>query len=188
MRQARFLQSVSNGADAVKAMLPVVDNCKRYIRRYRPQLPTPAHLGELTIPAELTTTLDQDPQPFLLYDNRQDVNNRVIAFATEDNLRLLAEVDTFFMDGTFDTAPPLFKQIFTIRIAFSTIHITAVYYLLQQKARVSYQELFQAIVDKCEELDLTLNVTKVVSDFEDGLLRTVLYLVVKWNTKVYFTT
>jgi hypothetical protein len=26
------------------------------------------------------------------------------------------------------------------------------------KARVGYQELFQAIVDKCEELGLTLNV------------------------------
>jgi hypothetical protein len=39
--------------------------------------------------------------------------------------------------------------------------------------RVGYQELFQAIVDKCEELGLTLNVTKVVSDFEDGLLRAI---------------
>ena len=163
-------ESVSNCADVVKAMLPVENNSKRSIRRYRPQLPTPAHLGELTIPAELTTTLDQDLQPFLLYDNGQDANNRVIAFATEDNLRLLAEADTFFMDGTFDTAPPLFKQMFTIRIAFSTTYITAVYCHLQKKARVGYQELFQAIVDKCEELGLTLNVTKVVSDFEDGLL------------------
>ena len=83
------------------------------------------------------------------------------------------KADTFFMDGTFDTAPPFFKQIFTIRIAFSTTHITAVYCLLQKKARVGYQELFQTIVDKCEELGLTLNVTKVVSDFEDGLLRAI---------------
>jgi hypothetical protein len=36
------------------------------------------------------------------------------------------------------------------------------------KARVGYQELFQAIVDKCKELGLTLNVTKVVSDLEGG--------------------
>jgi hypothetical protein len=73
-----------------------------------------------------------------LYDNGQNANNRVIAFAAEDNLRLLAEADTFFMDGTFDTAPPLFKQIFTIRIAFSTTH--TIYYLLQKKARVDYQK------------------------------------------------
>jgi hypothetical protein len=50
------------------------------------------------------------------------------------------KADTFFMDGTFDTAPPLFKQIFTIRIAFSTTHIPAIYYLLQKKARVDYQK------------------------------------------------
>jgi hypothetical protein len=73
-----------------------------------------------------------------LYDNGQDASNRVIAFATEDDHRLLAEADTFFMDGTFDTAPPLIKQIFTIRIAFSTTHIPAVYCLLQKKARVCY--------------------------------------------------
>lgn len=168
-----FAESVSCCSDAVKAMLPVEDNCKRSIRRYRPQLSTPSNLGELTIPQEFTTTLDQDPQPFLLYDNGPEANNRVIAFATEENLRLLADADTFFMDGTFDTAPPLFKQIFTIRIAFSTTHITAVYCLLQKKSRVGYQELFQAIVDKCEALGLTLNVAKVVSDFEDGLLRAI---------------
>jgi hypothetical protein len=50
------------------------------------------------------------------------------------------KADTFFMDGTFDTAPPFFKQIFTIRIAFSTTHIPAIYYLLQKKARVDYQK------------------------------------------------
>jgi hypothetical protein len=122
-----------------------------------------------------------------LYDNGQDAKNRVIAFATEDNLRLLAEAHTFFMDGTFDTAPPLFKQICTIRIAFSTTHITAVYCLFQKKARVGYQELFHAIVDKCEELGLALNVTKVVSNFED-YVPSMLYSVVKWNTKVAFTT
>ena len=64
--------------------------------------------------------------------------------------------------------------------------------LLQMKARVGYKERFQAIVDKCEELGLTLNVTKVVSDLEDGLLHvyvpSMLYSVVKWNTKVAFTT
>lgn len=112
--------------------------------------------------------LDQDPQSFLLYDNGQDANNRVIAFATEDHPRLLAEVDTFFMDGTFDTAPPLFKQIFTIRIAFSTIHITAVYYLLQKIPGTFPGRRWQV-----RELSLTLNVAKVVSDFEDGLLRAI---------------
>ena len=63
MHQARFLQSPYPIVQmSVKTMLPVEDNCKRSIKRYRPHLPTPAHRGELTIPAELTTTLDQDPR------------------------------------------------------------------------------------------------------------------------------
>jgi hypothetical protein len=45
---------------SVKTMLPVEDNCKRSIKRYRPHLPTPAHRGELTIPAELVLKTDRD--------------------------------------------------------------------------------------------------------------------------------
>ena len=126
MHQTRFLQSPYPIVQMpVKAMLPVEDNCKRSIKRYRPHLPTPAHLGELTIPAELTTTLDQDTRSSCTTMGKMPTTG-----LSQKTIRLLAEADTFFMDGTFDTAPPLIKQIFTIRIAFSTTHITAVYCLL----------------------------------------------------------
>ncbi|CAG2190399.1 unnamed protein product [Mytilus edulis] len=125
-----FAECLSYTSHTVKAMLPAEDNCKRSIRRHRPILPSPSTLSELTIPSDFSTTVDEDPQPFLFYDNCTDSNSRVVAFATDDNLRLLAAADTIFMDGTFDTAPPLFKQIFTIRITCSNSHITVVYGLL----------------------------------------------------------
>ena len=50
-------------------MLPVDDNCKRTIKRHIHQLPTPATLPYLVLPTELTITLDDDPQPFLLYND-----------------------------------------------------------------------------------------------------------------------
>jgi hypothetical protein len=72
------------------------------------------------------------------------------------------------MDGTFDAAPPLFKYIFTIRVPFGNTHITVVYSLLQKKTRQTYEELFQAVIDKCNNLGIAVNITKVVVDFEDG--------------------
>ena len=119
-----FAECVSTTSNAVKSMLPAEENCKRTIRRHRPQLPSPSSLKQLTIPPEFAVTLDEDLQPFLFYDNGPDARTRVIAFATEDNLRHLATADTLYMDGTFDTAPPLLKQIFTIRVPFGNTHIT----------------------------------------------------------------
>jgi hypothetical protein len=69
-------------------MLPAEENCKRSIRCHRPQVPSPSSLQQLTIPPEFAATLDEDPQPFLFYDNGPDARTRVIAFATEDNLML----------------------------------------------------------------------------------------------------
>lgn len=107
-----FAECLSYTSHTVKAMLPAEDNCKRSIRRHRPILPSPSTLSELTIPSDFSTTVDEDPQPFLFYDNGTDSNSRVVAFATDDNLRLLAAADTIFMDGTFDTAHH-FSNIFS---------------------------------------------------------------------------
>jgi hypothetical protein len=150
-------------------MLPAEENCKRSTRHHRPQLPSPPSLQQLTIQPEFAATLDEDPQPFLFNDNGSDARTRVIAFATEDNLRHLATADTLYMECTFDTAPPLFKQIFTIRVPFGNTHITVVYSLLQKKTRQAYEELFQAVIDKCNNLGIAVNITKVFTDFEDAL-------------------
>lgn len=66
-----FAECVSTTSNAVKSMLPAEENCKRSIRRHRPQLPSPSSLQQLTIPPEFAATLDEDPQPFLFYDNVQ---------------------------------------------------------------------------------------------------------------------
>lgn len=40
--------------------------------------------------------------------------NRILVFSSDQQLKLLFESDTIFMDGTFDTAPPHFKQVYLI--------------------------------------------------------------------------
>jgi hypothetical protein len=63
-------------------LLPAEENCKRSIRRHRPQLPSPSSLQQLSIPPEFAVTLDEDQQPFLFYNNGPDARTRVIAFGS----------------------------------------------------------------------------------------------------------
>ena len=57
-----------------------------------------------------------DGKPLVLYDSLEDktVNERIIVFGTEQNLRALNNFRTWFTDETFQTAPSIFVQMFTI--------------------------------------------------------------------------
>ena len=153
-------------------MLPGHETCKRTIRNQRPTPPVPASLAEFgSIPEEFSST--STGEPFLIYDNGAHNPNRILAFASTDSLTRLAQADTIFMDGTFKSSPTIFTQIFCMRIPFKNTAITAVYALLPNKSRAVYEELFQAVVDKCEELGHGMFVETVITDFEDSILRSV---------------
>ena len=53
-------------------------------------------------------------EDFLMAKDGQG-EDRLIMFATEVNIKLLCEAQTIYVDGTFQTCPSLFYQIFTIR-------------------------------------------------------------------------
>lgn len=71
----------------------------------------PKVLAELKICGEFSRTIKDEL--FVLYDNK-DGENRIIMFCTRDNLNFMAMCDDLYMDGTFDAAPLLFKQLYTI--------------------------------------------------------------------------
>ena len=169
-----FSQSVSQCDDAVKALLPTADSCKRTLRNQRPTpraLQRLADLGDL--PREFTLTTGPTPENFLIYDNGNNRNDRILVFGTTASLRLFAAAETFYMDGNFAMAPNIFRQLYVIRVPFGRDVVTAVYALLPTKTRAVYEELFQALVDRCTDMDLQLNVRYVITDFEDAVLRAV---------------
>ncbi len=55
---------------------------------------------------------------YLLADRIQrvdgEVGKRLIIFATDEQLRILFTSSHILMDGTFDSAPPHFEQIYSI--------------------------------------------------------------------------
>jgi len=48
-------------------------------------------------------------------------------FATDCGLSLLAEAQTWFVDGNFGLAPDFFMQLYVIRVQKDSVFITAIY-------------------------------------------------------------
>ena len=78
-------------------------------------------------------------------------------FTTRESLRNIASADTLSFDDNFSLAQ-VFKQLFVIRVSFADTAITTTgCVLLSNKTRATYEELFQAVVDKRAESGFDLN-------------------------------
>ncbi|XP_018494218.1 uncharacterized protein LOC100906734, partial [Galendromus occidentalis] len=70
--------------------------------------------------SEMTTKGD----PFLLYDSGEGDCERMIIFATPDNLELLKTCGEWFLDGTFKVCPLIFHQMYSVLVKISGSHKT----------------------------------------------------------------
>lgn len=50
---------------------------------------------------------------FLFFDNESE-SNRIVIFATNENLNVLAQCNAIFCDGTFGIVPKMFEQLYTL--------------------------------------------------------------------------
>ena len=58
-------------------------------------------------------------EDFLHYDNGREAGAaRILIFTTARNLQILQRATTWAMDGTFNIAPPLFAQVYTIHAKY----------------------------------------------------------------------
>lgn len=155
---------------SVRAALGKMESVKRTIRNHkRGALPKdPSTMQDLVLEGEWTL---HDGEEFLIHDSGTDSNNRILAFATEEGLRLLARSREWFMDGTFATAPKLFKQLYVLRVPLGESAVSCVYAFLPGKSQAVYEELFQAIVDRCENLGFDLDPNTIVCDFELAVIK-----------------
>ena len=55
-------------------------------------------------------------------------------FGTDLGLRHLASSDSWYMDGTFDVASPLFTQLYVVRVPLGESTVTSVYAFLSKQA------------------------------------------------------
>ncbi|EAT32996.1 AAEL014751-PA [Aedes aegypti] len=130
----------------------------------------PETLEEFCVPDQFTQTLDGDR--FLLADIVEDTE-RALIYTTSDNIRKLSEAKYWVCDGTFDTVPGHFRQLFTIHasIAPSQKHTyPMVYVLMSSKTESLYRQVFSTMIEKADELEIELNPHSILTDLEKALI------------------
>ncbi|MPC21593.1 hypothetical protein E2C01_014581 [Portunus trituberculatus] len=104
---------------------------------------------------EWKDTLGPNPQQFLLYDNGPEAVSRIIAFATLEGLLRLAAAETIYI---------LYGR--QLQDGSSTVYSS-------NKTRAVYSELFDVVVDSITQFGINLHVQRVLTDFEDAVLRAI---------------
>ncbi|CAF1631582.1 unnamed protein product, partial [Didymodactylos carnosus] len=96
-------------------------------------------------------------------------NERILIFATDEQLQLLFNSTQIFTDGTFDSCPPFFYQLYVIHGIEFGRQFPCVFALLPRRKRNTYVKLFRYITDNAIRLNTVFNPTRIMSDFESGL-------------------
>lgn len=159
----------------VRANIGNISTCKRDLQRQRrgclPKDPTTRQ--DLVIPEEWTTTGEANPQPFLIHDTGPGERQRVLVYASEEQLRHLGRSDTWFMDGNFAMSPSVFEQLYVIRAPLGDSAVSCVYAFLPGKSAQVYQELLQAVLNKMETMQIYPDPRVVITDFELAAIQAV---------------
>ena len=92
--------------------------------------------------------------------------DNVHVLATDDNIKLLAESEELYMDGTFKSSPRLFHQVYTIHVFKHGKQFPLVYCLLPGKSQIIYAKLFAILSDAMDDLMVQPQFQRVTSDFE----------------------
>jgi hypothetical protein len=160
----------------------------RVRRQDTPVLPTSMNFD---IPNLYKETIDG--KQFLIADKIKRSNGiisqRIIVFASDDQLRLLFNCSHVMMDGTFKSCPKHFDQVYTVHglvhdqseslsLTFSqsnrsTPGFVCVIALLCGRSVTIYQELFSILNQHAHRLKLRFQPTRITSDFETALIKAV---------------
>ena len=121
------------------------DHLKRTIRHQRQeagaQLPIPRYRRDLpALPEEFQETLNGER--FLLSDSGHGDDNRLMIFCSQQCLRLLADQNNWFCDGTFKVCPDIFYQVYTVHAEVNGRLLPCVYGLLPNKTQNTYRRFF----------------------------------------------
>ena len=146
--------------------LPERQNLRRAVNRYqnRTRPSNPGNLGELEVRAPYTQTLKGEK--ILFYHSGRGNEDTVLIFTTKDILKKLCDSSTIFSDGTFQTAPDMFLQLFTVHGIYRQHLFPFVYALTVNKSEATYDILFGALKSLAQDEGLTLHPSTAMSDFE----------------------
>lgn len=159
-----ILEASAHASLPICTKLPTVQLMKKTILRKRKServFAPPANIN-FDIPTELQLT--KGNENFILFDSGASSTRRMIIFGTATNLYHLETNKHWYVDGTFDSAPSLFKQVVTIHIIVGGYVLPMIYALLADKKESTYVE----VLEQLHKINSKLNPLTVMIDFEKG--------------------
>lgn len=81
----------------------------------------------------------------LIFVNKGE--DRILIFASDEQVDILQDAEEFLVDGTFKVVPEIFYQLFIIHGVFRDHVIPLVYALLRRKNAQTYQRLINEIIN-----------------------------------------
>jgi hypothetical protein len=107
-------------------------------------------------------------EPFYYEDSNLESPYRVIVFTTARNLALMEKHNNWYGDGTFNVAPKLMTQLYTIQIIIRQKCLPMVYAYLPNKKYLTYLTLFQLIHKNISNYPKSISL-----DFEKAVFKAV---------------
>lgn len=176
-RPANIIQSTQTGISVdAAAGLPSQDALRRRIKRARRavQAAEPQSLGDVSIPEELTKTLEGEN--FLLAHYVEGDAN-LLVFSTLSSMHQLGRARMLIMDGTFKSCPILYRQIYTIHGMVGDREnrktVPLVYCLMSSKRESLYRKLFDTLIEYCTENEIDLAPRYILTDFEMSVINAI---------------
>lgn len=170
--QALYNEEITQHAIAETHIFPSFPSLKSALYRHRKTTvpPLPNSLAEVNLEEPWTST--SDGQPFLLFQDHDA--DKMLVFATVEQLQVLQASDTVYMDGTFSACPNLWNQLYILHARRGSTTFPLVYALLPDRRTTTYARLFRCLKHEVEEkTHRSLLPATVQIDFEQAAIRAV---------------
>ena len=171
---ARLIQTVLANHPEAAVYAGNRDAMRQVVKRARrADLPAePSCVNEIFIPENLKIV---NGEQFLIADVTMANSGKLLVFGTVENMSRLQSAPYWIMDGTFKTAPSIFRQMYSIHAPFgvqqdSTRIVPLVYALMTEKSEEFYSRLFEEIMDFANEHDIELAPQFIIQDFEQAAI------------------
>jgi hypothetical protein len=112
---------------------------------------------------------DINNEKFILTHEILDNNTEFIIMGSERVSNALFRAKVWYVDGTFKVCPDLFQQLFSIHFIANDRLIAGLYCILTHKTQDIYIRVLNKVKEIATSRNITLQVTNVMADFEDGL-------------------
>ena len=138
--------NLQNVPSPVRVVLPKKSSLERKVRAVRAKT-----ISAAPNPTDRDFEIPEKYKPIILHDtfdlDPEDYDNRIIILGDKGLFKLLHKAETWFADGTFDAAPSMFGQLYSLHCKVGNKFPPVCYILLANKKETTYNRMCKILKD-----------------------------------------